>query len=69
MLPVGAALGGLLGQSLGSVTAVAIGSVALAGSALPMLTRDIRTVKDPWTGVRVPVNRTEENRIEERQTS
>ncbi len=47
VLPVGAALGGVLGGAFGSTTAVAIGAAGLALSALPMATRQIRTLRDP----------------------
>ena len=47
VLPIGAALGGVLGANLGTTAAVAVGSVGMALSALPMTTRAIRTLQTP----------------------
>ncbi|MEU4687324.1 MFS transporter [Actinoplanes sp. NPDC023714] len=49
VLPVGSALGGVLGQALGSRAGVAIGAAGLALSSLPMLTRRMRRLKSPQT--------------------
>jgi hypothetical protein len=65
VLPVGAALGGTLGQALGSVTAVAVGAAGIALSALPMLTRDILALRDPRGAAGRPVR----SSLEERQPS
>ena len=46
-IPLGSALGGILGGSLGSRTGVALGTLGLAVSALPMLARSIRSLRDP----------------------
>jgi MFS family permease len=46
-IPLGSALGGGLGDQLGSRTAVAVGAVGLALSALPMLSKSIRTLHEP----------------------
>jgi hypothetical protein len=46
-IPVGSALGGVVGETLGSRAGVAIGTVGLAISALPMFTRTVRTLRDP----------------------
>ena len=47
VLPLGAALGGLIGRTFDSRTGVAVGTVGMALSALPMLTRRIRTLSGP----------------------
>jgi MFS family permease len=47
VIPVGSALGGILGQGLGTRVGVAIGAVGLAISALPMMRRRIRSLRDP----------------------
>ena len=47
VLPLGSALGGVLGQSLGSRAGVAIGAAGLAVSALPMLSRPMRQLRSP----------------------
>ncbi|MER5464129.1 MFS transporter [Streptomyces sp. NPDC002668] len=49
VLPLGAALGGVLGGALGTTGAMAVGSAGIALSALPMFTREIRTLRDPHT--------------------
>ena len=46
-IPIGAALAGILGAALGTRTGVLIGAAGLALSALPMLTRRIRTLRTP----------------------
>jgi MFS family permease len=46
-IPIGSALGGLLGDALGSRAGVAIGTIGLAISALPMFARTIRRLRDP----------------------
>jgi predicted MFS family arabinose efflux permease len=46
-IPIGSALGGLLGDALGSRAGVAIGTIGLAISALPMFARSIRRLRDP----------------------
>lgn len=43
-IPLGGALAGVLGESLGTRLAAAVGAVLLACSILPMLTRPIRTL-------------------------
>jgi MFS family permease len=50
-IPAGSALGGLLGETLGSRTGVAVGAIGLALSALPMLNRAVRTLRDPRDAV------------------
>lgn len=47
VLPVGAALGGVLGAAFGTTAAVAIGSIGIALSALPMAAKEIRTLQTP----------------------
>lgn len=42
MIPLGSALAGVLGESLGSRTSLAIGTVGMAVSALPMLAASVR---------------------------
>jgi MFS family permease len=46
-IPLGSALGGVLGQTYGSRTGVALGAIGLACSALPMLARTVRSLRDP----------------------
>ncbi|MEU8184055.1 MFS transporter [Micromonospora sp. NPDC049044] len=46
-LPLGSALGGVLGQTVGSRTAVAVGAAGFVVSAVPMLTRRIRGLRTP----------------------
>jgi MFS family permease len=46
-IPIGAALAGVLGETLGTQTAVALGTLGLALSALPMLRRRIRALPTP----------------------
>ena len=50
-IPLGSALGGLLGEILGSRVGVAVGALGLVASALPMLERRIRTLRDPRDAV------------------
>lgn len=45
-IPLGSALGGVLGEAFGSQWGVAIGTIGLALSAPPMLTRTLRTLRD-----------------------
>ena len=49
VLPIGAAIGGVLGSTFGTTTAVAIGTIGIALSALPMLVREVRTLETPVT--------------------
>ena len=49
VLPVGAALGGVLGSTFGTTAAVAAGTVGMALSALPMFVREVRTLETPVT--------------------
>lgn len=46
-IPIGSALGGVLGEAFGSRTGVAIGTIAFAVSALPMFAPAIRRLRDP----------------------
>lgn len=46
-IPIGSALGGVIGEALGSRTGVAIGTIAFAVSALPMYAPTIRRLRDP----------------------
>lgn len=46
-IPFGSALGGVVGQQAGSRTGVAIGTIGLAISAIPMVRRQVRTLRDP----------------------
>jgi hypothetical protein len=46
-IPLGSALGGIVGETLGSRTGVALGTLGLALSAVPMFARSIRTLRDP----------------------
>lgn len=46
-IPIGAALAGVLGEAVGTRGAVAFGTLGLALSALPMLTRRIRALATP----------------------
>ncbi|WP_157756558.1 MFS transporter [Plantactinospora sp. KBS50] len=55
-LPLGGALGGLLGHAMGSRAAVAVGAAGMALSALPMLARRIRSVIRPEDAVLAPVD-------------
>ncbi len=50
-IPIGSALAGVVGVLAGTRAAVLVGAVGLALSALPMLTRRIRTLRDPQGGV------------------
>lgn len=47
VIPFGSALGGIIGQLAGSRTGVAVGTIGFAVSAIPMVRRQIRTVRDP----------------------
>jgi MFS family permease len=47
VLPVGTALGGLIGQQFGSQAGVMAGAAGLTISALPMFRRRIRSLRDP----------------------
>ncbi len=49
VLPIGAALGGVLGSTFGTTAAVAVGTVGMALSALPMFVREVRTLETPVT--------------------
>ncbi|NIK57759.1 MFS transporter [Kribbella shirazensis] len=49
VLPVGAALGGVLGSTFGTTAAVVVGTVGMALSALPMFVREVRTLDTPVT--------------------
>ncbi|WP_406052528.1 MFS transporter [Kribbella sp. NBC_00889] len=49
VLPIGAALGGVLGSTFGTTAAVAVGSIGIALSALPMFVREVRTLETPVT--------------------
>ena len=46
-IPVGAALGGLIGSAYGARTGVAVGTAGLVISALPMVAGSIRRLRDP----------------------
>lgn len=46
VLPIGAALGGVLGESAGARWGVAAGTAAMAVSALPMVARRVRRLRD-----------------------
>ena len=50
-IPVGSALGGLLGETLGSRAGVAVGTIGMVLSALPMLNRGVRTLRNPRDAV------------------
>lgn len=47
VIPVGSALGGVIGQVWGSRAGVAVGAAGLALSAVPMVRRRIRSLRDP----------------------
>lgn len=47
VLPLGSALGGVIGQGLGSRTGVAVGAIGLTVSAVPMVRRRVRALRDP----------------------
>jgi hypothetical protein len=49
VLPIGAAIGGVLGSTFGTTTAVAVGTIGIALSALPMFVREVRTLETPVT--------------------
>jgi len=46
VIPIGAAMGGVIGQACGSTVGVAIGALGLTTSSLPMLQRRVRTLRD-----------------------
>lgn len=46
VLPIGSALGGVLGETVGARWGVAVGTVALAVSALPMMAPRVRRLRD-----------------------
>lgn len=46
-IPFGSALGGIIGSTAGSRTGVAIGTIGFTVSAIPMVRRKIRSVRDP----------------------
>jgi len=47
VLPLGSAIGGVIGQTAGSRAGVAVGTMGLAASALPMLTPRMRSLRTP----------------------
>ncbi|MFL6161535.1 MAG: MFS transporter [Jatrophihabitantaceae bacterium] len=47
VIPFGSALGGVIGQLAGSRAGVAVGTVGFAISAIPMVRRQVRTLRDP----------------------
>ncbi|WP_165546730.1 MFS transporter [Kribbella soli] len=49
VLPVGAAIGGVLGSTFSTTTAVAVGTIGIALSALPMFVREVRSLETPVT--------------------
>lgn len=53
-IPLGSALAGLIGEALGTRTGVILGAVGLAISALPMMTRQVRTLRLPVAGSDTP---------------
>ena len=53
-IPIGAALAGALGETAGTRAAVAIGTLGLALSATPMLTRRMRTLSTPQAAASAP---------------
>jgi MFS family permease len=53
VIPFGSALGGVLGQLAGSRTGVAIGTIGMTISAIPMVRRQVRTLRDPKDARRV----------------
>jgi MFS family permease len=46
-IPFGSVLGGVIGSLAGSRTGVAVGTVGFAISAIPMVRRQVRTLRDP----------------------
>ncbi|GLZ76769.1 MFS transporter [Actinorhabdospora filicis] len=46
VLPIGAALAGILGETIGTRASVAVGTAAMAISALPMVARRVRRLRD-----------------------
>ena len=53
VIPFGSALGGVVGQLFGSRTGVALGTIGLTISAIPMISRRVRTLRDPQDARRV----------------
>jgi MFS family permease len=53
VIPFGSAIGGVLGQLFGSRTGVAVGTIGLTISAIPMWRRRVRTLRDPKDARRV----------------
>ena len=47
VIPFGSALGGAIGQLAGSRTGVAVGTIGFAISAIPMVRRQVRALRDP----------------------
>ena len=56
-IPLGSATAGVLGATFGSRAGVAIGTIGLAASALPMLTRAVRTLRNPGDASSAPSKR------------
>jgi predicted MFS family arabinose efflux permease len=53
VIPFGSALGGVIGQLFGSRTGVAVGAIGATISAIPMVRRQVRTLRDPKDARRV----------------
>lgn len=53
VIPFGSALGGIIGQLAGSRTGVAVGTIGMTISAIPMVRRQVRTLRDPKDARRV----------------
>ncbi len=47
VIPFGSALGGIIGQFASSRTGVAVGTIGMTISAIPMVRRQVRTLRDP----------------------
>lgn len=47
VIPFGSAMGGVIGHLFGSRTGVAVGAIGLTISAIPMVRRQVRTLRDP----------------------
>jgi MFS family permease len=56
-IPLGSAMGGVLGVTFGSRAGVAMGAIGLAASALPMLTRAVRSLREPGDAASAPLKR------------